>query len=530
MPKPRFKAVVLCLFLGVGGAHAQPEVNSPSRSLQLECAELTKFPPDISALADTFVGNSTHAALWQAGERLPTLLRELESLVDDGLDPEDYAHTALMQATTALESPRNLSECWGRLASLAYLQALSDLAGGRLNPIAIGHVWYPPGSRSSVIEDILPLAREYLEQLPHAFALARPALPEYRNLRRAYIKARHMPTPPWPTVPSGGLLRQGDSGARVGALRQRLVAEGLLDAPVAEVEGDHPVFGIELRRAVEAFQLKYRLRIDGIVGPQTLAELNISPRQRRDQLRVNLERWRWLARDMEAELVLVDIAGAEVSLVKDTVEVWRSRSQVGLPHRPTPALKSKITYVTINPSWTVPPTIFRRDKLPEIRKNLNYLAKHHLRVLDSATGRELDPANVDWHRPRGIILRQDPGPGGALGLVALRFANPFSVYLHDTPNQHLFETSSRFYSSGCVRVEGAMSLVRLLFAAASEEKMEAFEKSLQSPTTRNISLPRPVALLMAYWTAEADSSGEVYYRPDIYHLDDQVLSALRGGN
>lgn len=475
------------------------------------------------------MGHSTHAALWQVEARLPTLLRELEALVDDGLDPEDYAYAALQQATITQKNSRELSECQGELASLAYLQALSDLAGGRLNPVTIGQIWYPPGSRSSVIEDVLPLAKEHLEQIPRAFELARPTLPEYRNLRRAYSLARQLPAKHWPTVPSGGLLRQGDSGARVGALRQRLMAEGFVDAAV-QAEGDQFVFGIELKRAIEAFQIKYRLRVDGIVGPQTLAELNISPGRRLDQLRVNLERWRWLARDMEAELVLVDIAGAEVSLVKDTVEVWRSRSQVGLPHRPTPALKSKITYVTINPSWTVPPTIFRRDKLPEIRKDLNYLTEHHLRVLDSATGRELDPARVDWHRPRGIILRQDPGPGGALGLVALRFANPFSVYLHDTPNQHLFETSSRFYSSGCVRVEGAMSLVRLLFAGADEEKMDAFEKGLQSPKTRNISLPRPVALLMAYWTAEADASGEVYYRPDIYHLDDRVLSALKRGN
>ena len=127
----------------------------------------------------------------------------------------------------------------------------------------------------------------------------------------------------------------------------------------------------------------------------------------------------------------------------------------------TPPLKSQITRLTLNPTWTVPPTILQQDKLPLIREDAGYLARHGMRVLD-AQGNDLDPASIDWHAPRNIMLRQEAGPANPLGQVAIRFANPFSVYLHDTPSKPLFDLSQRALSSGCVRVEVALQLVDLL--------------------------------------------------------------------
>jgi murein L,D-transpeptidase YcbB/YkuD len=174
----------------------------------------------------------------------------------------------------------------------------------------------------------------------------------------------------------------------------------------------------------------------------------------------------------------------------------------------------------------VPPTIYRQDKLPEIRRNIAYLANNRLKVLDR-DGRELNPATIDWQNPGPIKLRQDPGPDNALGLIVFRFPNPFSVYLHDTPSQSLFASHRRNYSSGCVRVEGAKQLADELFAGASQETHNSITDSIKRRLTRNIPLPVKVPILMDYWTAAAYEDGRVEFRPDVYGRDEELMAALK---
>jgi len=143
-------------------------------------------------------------------------------------------------------------------------------------------------------------------------------------------------------------------------------------------------------------------------------------------------------------------------------------------------------------------------------------------VLDRQ-GNRLDPATVDWHNPGGIMLRQDAGPENPLGRVAIRFANPFSVYLHDTPSQALFARAGRTTSSGCVRVQDAMHLVDLLLQDGERERVAEL---LESGRTHEYRLARPTPILMAYWTAEAQEDGELFFHPDIYHHDAALLRAL----
>lgn len=278
---------------------------------------------------------------------------------------------------------------------------------------------------------------------------------------------------------------------------------------------------------MKRFQARNNLDVDGVLGPATLAAMNVIPAARMDQLRVNLERFRWLAREMEPTLLLVDIAGAHLTFYRDGQALWQTRTQVGRAARPTPLLKSAITHITLNPTWTVPPTILREDKLPHIQRDPGYLANHGLRVLD-ASGKELNPRRVDWNNPGGVMLRQDPGPQNPLGQVAIRFANPFSVYLHDTPSQQLFAKETRTLSSGCVRVEKAMQLTDLLLSEATPAERERIAQILASRETRNVKLPRPVPILLAYWTAQVDEDGELVFKADIYGHDEKILDALKG--
>jgi murein L,D-transpeptidase YcbB/YkuD len=464
--------------------------------------------------------------LWSDPRSLNNLVEELEKLADDGLDAAFYQPATLRRMSqNGGADPRWLA-CLDILASHAYLQALQHLVHGRLPQAQLEPMWRAQHTDEALTVQTLALLG--VDDVQSAFEQARPALDQYQALRAAYVRMRDSPLPPWTPVPPGPLLRPGMQDSRVPALRSSLIQAGYLTSSVLELEkgGEGLRYQYALVDAVEDFQRQHALKVDGIVGPGTLDALNISPASRLDQLRVNLERWRWYARDMESQLLLVDIAGGQLSYYRNRMPVWQTRVQVGRAERATPQLKSMIERLTLNPTWTVPPTILREDKLPEIRRDIGFLARHQMRVFDQY-GNRLNPYHVDWNNVRGLRLRQDAGPSNPLGKVAVRFANPFAVYLHDTPSQQLFSEAQRTFSSGCVRVEGALTLVDLLLSEGEHERVTAL---LETGRTHEYRLNRPLPILMAYWTAEVDASGRVLYRPDIYGRDPALRAALNAAS
>ncbi|ACE83169.1 cell wall degradation protein [Cellvibrio japonicus Ueda107] len=300
------------------------------------------------------------------------------------------------------------------------------------------------------------------------------------------------------------------------------------DASVSSLPAINPdeVFDEYLVEAVKTFQREQYLEVDGAIGPATRAALNVSAKTRLEQIRVNLDRARWLLHSIPPEMVLVDIAGFKVTYFKASQPIWRSRVQVGMAYRTSPLFRSEVNYITLNPTWTVPPTILRKDILPKLRKgDLSYLRDNRIRVLNRQ-GQELDPASIDWQRPGAITLRQDAGPKAALGKAVIRFPNSHAVYLHDTPHQRLFEKSQRAFSSGCIRVERALELVQLLLSDTPGWDAAAIEKALATGNTRNVILARRVPILLAYWTADVIDEHKVVFKPDIYARDPVLLAAL----
>lgn len=277
--------------------------------------------------------------------------------------------------------------------------------------------------------------------------------------------------------------------------------------------------------AVKKYQTEQYLGADGVAGVTTLAALNVPVQARIDQVRVNMERARWLLYKLQGTFVIVDIAGYKVALYRDGQPIWRSQVQVGKPFRSTPIFQAEITYVTFNPTWTVPPTILKEDVLPKILSNPNYLSANRIRPYDRE-GKMLDPSTVDWSNPRGITLRQDAGPENSLGQVVIRFPNDYAIYLHDTPHRDLFAKNVRATSSGCIRVENPLQLVELLFNDPVRWNSAGIQKQLANGKTENIRLPVKVPVLLAYWTVDMGSSGRVAFKPDVYGYDDPVLKAL----
>jgi len=513
-------AIWLCLASGLALATSasaqQATLQSVLEGLPQSCPQLP-VRSAISEHLNAFYQARQFQPAWTSRSLLEALLQQLAQLADDGLDPAYYQPERIREQLYPVASSPRRPECDDLLASQAYLQALHHLARGRLRQADIEPIWRSPDApEADDRQRLLQIAVQGLADLPAAFDRARPPHALYRDLRAAYARQRQAALPAWRPLPSGPTLRPGMRDERSPLLRELLLA-GAGSAPALDLRYDD-----ELVEAVRGFQLQHGLEADGVVGAATLAALNVSPASRLDQLRINLERLRWISRDLEPQSLLVDIAGARLIYFRDSCPFWQTRTQVGREARQTPPLKSRISRLTLNPTWTVPPTILKQDKLPLIREDIAYLARHQMRVID-AQGNAVDPYAVDWANPRGILLRQDAGPANPLGQVAIRFANPFSVYLHDTPSKPLFERAARAVSSGCVRVESALQLVDLLLEA---DERDTVARLLQSGETHEYRLARQTPILMAYWTADADDSGLPRYRPDIYKRDAALLRAL----
>ncbi|WP_108470343.1 L,D-transpeptidase family protein [Rhodanobacter thiooxydans] len=485
-------------------------------------ADAARTPGDAAAV---FYEQSRFAPAWTRPGDLDQLLSALGNVAGDGLDPEDYALSELQRRRSVLSDPRATPQQRAQfdlLATDACLAALLHLYRGKVDPATLDTHWnYDPRQLDQA--QGLKAVHDALAQgtLGELFARARPQNPLYGQLRMALAKLREVAAQGgWSTLADGPTLKPGSRDPRVPALRQRLRLAGY---PVGE--GVDDLYDPALEAALEQFQREQYLAPDGHLGKATLAALNVPVAARIDQLRANLERARWLLHELQGRFVVVDIAGYQVAYYKDGKPVWRSRVQVGKPYRSTPVFKSKITYLTLNPTWTVPPTILKNDILPKLRRSPGYLAANRIRVLDGQ-GRELAPASVDWAHPRGIVLRQDAGPGNSLGRLVIRFPNDYAVYLHDTPHQELFANEQRANSSGCIRVERPRELAELLLDDPARWDRAGIDRAIDTLKTQTVMLREPVTLLLAYWTVDLREDGRVGFRPDVYQRDPPLLAGL----
>lgn len=311
---------------------------------------------------------------------------------------------------------------------------------------------------------------------------------------------------------------------RIPLLGKRLSITGDLEGTVT----DSNYFDEDLKAAVIRFQHKHRLEADGVVGKKTYAAINIPLKKKIDQIRVNLERARWVLHKFHSDFIEVDIAGFRVYSFKDATANWSSKVQVGKPFRKTPVFKSKIKYIVFNPTWTVPPTILKRDILPKIKKNPGYLSKMKISVIDRK-GRTVDPYSVNWSKYSSNIpytLRQEPGPHNALGRIKFIFPNKYFIYLHDTPSRSLFGRKDRAFSSGCIRVDKDLELAEILLEDPDKWNQESIQKVLDTNKTRSVNLPKPRSVMLLYRTIRFDDKDNIIFIGDVYDRDRAVLEGL----
>ncbi len=321
----------------------------------------------------------------------------------------------------------------------------------------------------------------------------------------------------WTPVPSVGDLQIGSRGRAVEALRARLVATGDLDA----IAGQGETYDSFVEAGVKRFQARNGLNRTGVVDKETLQALNVSAEARVQQLETNLVRLRSYSGDLGPRFVIVNLPAASVETVENGVVYSHHRAGVGRIDRQSPIMQTRATEINFNPFWHVPPSLIKKDLIPKMKADPNYLADEKIHVLDSA-GQEVSPSSINWNTDQAthFTYRQDTGADvNSLGFVRINIPNPYGVYMHDTPEKGVFGDDFRFVSSGCVRVQDVRDYVAWLLKDNPGWGRDQIDEAIRSGQRIDVKLTEPVPVYWVYVTAWATPDGLVQFRPDIYQRD-----------
>ncbi|MDP2493744.1 L,D-transpeptidase family protein [Shimia thalassica] len=538
MTRRTIRAALLSVTLAVSASYVhagqvEQQLESRVTTLAAGTAAATQSEITASVFIPEFYALRSYAPAWFDDTTATALFAELDRGVAQGFRAQDFHIDDLRAAYAKAQSTQNAGDIatYDILASDAVAKLLNYSIFGKVDPAKLDGNW---NFERLVLQQNPPQVVNAFLEGDGITALMDQVLlkaPQYNRLMRALAYYRDIAsTGGWPQVPDTTTLKPGMVDEAVNALRYRLAGEFALNAgqilPPAPDTGEPAswVYDQNLVADMKVFQARHGLEADGVIGPKTLVALNRSADDRVNQIRLSLERARWIMRDLEDDYVLVNIAGGQTYYAKGD-EVWITRSVTGTQYRQTPVFRDNIQYMEINPTWTVPNSIFRKDKLTRIRKDPNYLSRNGY-VVKTRDGTVIPASSVDWSASNPpVTLMQKPGDNNALGQIKFMFPNAHSVYLHDTDNRDLFNRNERNLSSGCVRIEYPFEFANLLMEGDPDWSESKLQSILESGQTTRIPLPQPVPVLLTYWTAWVDGDA-VQFREDLYDRDAKILDAL----
>jgi murein L,D-transpeptidase YcbB/YkuD len=500
--------------------------------IDADSAALAKTSIEAAVLVPRLYEQRAFQPAWFGRDAARELFRELNRGVEQGFLPGDFHLPLLVDLHEAAKigGPDEIAT-FDVVASDAAVTLIHHMVFGKVDPGALDGDWN--FSKPVIKRDPAVVLNDYLngDGFSALMAFIDIDTPQYLQLVDALERYRGIALAGgWPRVPDETVLKPGMSDPAIAILRQRLAEEGVLNEgqilPEA-TDGEDPasIYDERLQADMRAFQARHGLEADAVIGGRTFASLNRTARNRVDQLRLSLERGRWLMRDLGDEYVLVNIAGARTYLVRGEGTLWTTRSVTGSQYRKTPVFRDEIKFMEFNPTWTVPNSIFRKDKLARIRKDPGYLGRNNY-IVRARDGSTVPAASVNWSANNpAVTLVQQPGPNNALGLVKFMFPNEHAVYLHDTNDKSLFGRNERNLSSGCVRLEHPFEFASLLMEADLDWSYQKMQAILDSKKTTRVNLPAPMPVLLTYWTAWVEN-GVVQFREDPYGRDGPILEAL----
>jgi len=333
---------------------------------------------------------------------------------------------------------------------------------------------------------------------------------------------------PWPTVYTHTKIKLGKKNSAIPLLITRLKITN--DLPKDYLNNEN-IYDLQLEESVKTFQQRHGLKVDGIIGDNTLNELNIPANVRVKQIQANLLRWALLTPQLNNtnnSFILVNIPEFQLYIFENNQQVLKMKAIVGKPDRQTPEITSKVTRIILNPYWNVPDMIAYKDIIPKIISNPNYLDEMNIKIFDQTENNsyEINQDSIDWQSAENngfnYHFRQEPGNNNALGLIKFEFKNSDDIYLHDTPAKELFNQDTRVFSSGCIRLENPFALADYLMRTSPIWNNEYIEEILETGKTTYINASEPMPLFITYITAWVDETGIINFRPDVYEKDGYI--------
>ena len=492
------------------------------------------------ALRD-FYSQRSFESIWVGKEGLsPDGLRMIDAILEaetEGLNPDDY-HIREIESIAETISPGKASTEKSNPEALvdlellltdAYLLYGSHLVNGRVNPVTYDPEWKIEYGETDVLQILREATRS--GRIPESLQALKPAHSRYAGLREARSKYQKIAgNGGWPKIDNGPTIKVGNKDARIAAIRERLRIEGYRPSTASD---DPATYDQDLLQAVMEFQGHYGLEPDGIIGPATIRAMNIPAHQRTRQISLAMERWRWLPRDLGPNYIRVNIANFKLAVIEGDDSVLDMRVIVGRTYRQTPVFSGKMTYLVLNPYWDVPQSIAVKDKLPIIKTDPAYLKNNHMKVFigRGTDARELDPESIDWNEVTEknftFRLRQEPGPGNALGKIKFMFPNSYNVYLHDTPSRDLFDRAVGAFSSGCIRLAKPIELAEYLLKGDGKWDRKAIIETVEKGRETTVRLKEPIPVYLIYLTVLVNEDGTLDFRDDIYNRDKKLDAAMR---
>ena len=444
---------------------------------------------------------------------------------DEGLEPSDY-YLGEIKKYWDSKQPGDLIHL-DLLLTAALFRYSNHVYSGRFNPHDLDVDWHIKNSPLNVRRLFADIAKkesitQLLKELP-------PQHSGYQLLKKEFRRFRELEQQGgWQRFKSGPTLEPGMHHRQVKQLRQRLEITGdLLEYSLRDID----IFDQTLAEAVKRYQLRHGLLADGRVGGQTRRSLNITVDARVRQIRINMERWRWLPRKLGKRYLMVNMTGFELYLIENGSSVLSMPVIIGKAYRSTPTFSGRVSTMEYNPYWTIPENMAIEDMIPRLIRDPSFLEKKSIRLFTGwADAQEIDPKTVDWRKVDKdnfpYWMRQDPGPKNALGRVKFLFSNPYEIYLHGTPDKHLFDRVVRTFSSGCIRVKDPVQLASYLLNDGSLQMEEEILANIHLGTNQKLSLSITVPIYLVYWTAWTDQDDRVNFRDDIYGRDIPLNSAF----
>lgn len=481
-----------------------------------------------------FYEQRDHAPAWIANASPRSQMRDLIEAIHetgrDGLDPELYSATLiderLAEASKGFLTKQGFDPAEaGRLdvwLTYLYLKLAADLADGISNLAHADENWHIKPEPFKPLEHLQAAIEG--DRIKESLAELLPNHREYSALRDALARYRKLAEDGgWEKLPARLRLKPGQTHPAVAALARRLAASGdyrgRVPAEDPEADGPEPLpYSKELVEAVKRFQARHGLVSDGNLGAATVAALNVPVETRVKQIALNMERWRWLPRELGDHYILVNIPEMRLRVYENGRIPLVMNVVVGTKETQTPIFTDEMSYIVFSPYWNVPDSIAQGETLPGMMSDPEYLARNAMEIVDKA-GNTVDPADMDMNALENYRFRQRPGANNSLGLVKFMFPNQFNVYLHDTPADSLFTRANRAFSHGCVRLADPVALAQHVLRDQPKWDADAIETAMHAGTEQTVKLSEKLPVYLGYWTASVNEDDELQFRADVYGID-----------